>query len=101
MRTTELIHCCGAVVFSEFGNTNTAITQTKFTPEEVEKFLVEKEATYRKFGKSLAIATLNGDQKAILGPTFKKLGWRTASKSYHPNHKTDIYLLTKKLQTQK
>lgn len=98
MQSGDLRTCCGITLLSEFGNTATAIVRTKFTPKEVEDYLKSQEKTARMLWKSTLMASLNDEQKQVLGHIFKKLGWRVVSKAYHPVHQQHLYVLIKNLK---
>jgi len=98
MKSVTFPQCCGIRLFTEFGHTDTAATNTKFTNEEVTAFLDAQENDgYTASQKAINMIVLNDEQRVI----FKKLlfdrGYRSLKKAgfYHPAHKTRIYIYVK------
>lgn len=98
MKVATFPQCCGIRLFTEFGHTDTAATNTKFTNEEVTQFLnTHEEDEYTAKQRAINMIVLNDEQRVI----FKKLlfdrGYRSLKKAgfYHPAHNTRIYIYVK------
>jgi len=94
MQSNEFPYCCGIKIFSNFGNTNTALDQTKYTIEQIKEFLNTNERWYSE--KALLLISINQDQYKIMKDILKEREYKLYSRSYHPNHNSYIYLFGKK-----
>lgn len=97
MKSTQITDCCGVYVLSEFGNTSIAIDTKKYPPEEITNFLKENINKYKTYGYSMLLTTLNHEQKEKIGHLFTENKFELVSKSYHPNHDSQIYVYIYKL----
>lgn len=98
MQTTEIKDCCGGKILSGFGNTLTAIDQTKYTSIAIKSFIKKQEAFYKNVGLSFLMILLNEEQLIKIKPILDELKWELVMDSaFHPNHMTKISMFIKKL----
>lgn len=95
MERYEFPLCCGATVLAGFGHTDTAASRQDYTMEQVDTFLTTECERLERHNRAMVVATINQDQKKVLGKIFEAHGFRTVTKAYHPNHQSTIYLLVK------
>lgn len=89
--------CCGINILSGFGNTSTAMDTTKYSIEDIDKFVLQGTINSKGYGKSITLIAINEEQRAIMRGCLRKRGYKRLMKAYHPNHNSVIYLYGKAL----
>lgn len=90
--------CCGIKILAKFGHTEFSSHPINHTPEEVNNYL-KKEIDYTKkiTKQAILMATLNDSQLNVLKDVFIENDFEISNSFYHPNHNTNIYILTRKM----
>jgi hypothetical protein len=92
MKTSSYPHCCGVDILSQFGNTVTAVDSTKYTKEEIKKYILENRSEYNK---KIEIVILNEEQIENIGKDlFVELEFKISEPMYYPGHGNNLFILT-------
>lgn len=81
MRVEQFPMCCGALIFSDFGNTNESLGTKDYISVDSIKKEVEKALKGRE-GKAFIFVVLNEDQRSVLGKMFEELGFKIATEGF-------------------
>lgn len=90
MEFNDLPTCCGIRLHTGFSNTLAAMDRNNYTPEEVKEYLRTSISNYQA-----NMVTLNTEQMAVLGDTFKENGFEVVKEFYYAGHGNNIYVLMK------
>lgn len=95
MYSSAFPSCCGAIVFSHFGNTRTANPDNwvKFTEQQVDDWLKDTLPEKDKYG--LITAILNEDQKKLFHNVLKKHGFKLKGNGLNQGHMTRLFFYLK------
>lgn len=87
MKTSNFQDCCGAYIIHGFGNTRIQLCPGYAPSKEELEVAISGSIRHGSF----TFATLNHEQKPIVGPILKRHGFRCVESAYHPAHNSTIY----------